>query len=528
MVGALEDGVVVPHPRRPAGPRATAALVPDPATEPSRSSTTTARVIDLIDAGDVAGATAAARRAPAATNPASTPRAASRATARVRAQIVRDQLFRQEDLTMSIEFDDLERRPGFFVGSKPEQVTFLPEPERRAAAVHADLGRRPPRRAAAHVRGPGPGAVRRRRAAGVASTTTGMEYWAYDGERHYKVGLNAVVGRPQRRAELRADALRRDAHAARGTSTPASHDMDLNGVYASLNFPSSLAGFAGQRYQLGVSDPELALAVVRAANDWHLDEWAGRHPGRIIPCQVPWLLDPSSRAAEIRANAARGFRAVTFPELPERLGLPSLHTGYWDPFMAACAETGTVVCLHVGSSSTAPTTSSDAPADTIGVLFFGWAMFAAVDWLYSASRCASPTSGSACPRAASAGSPGCSTASTTSSATRRCTAPGTASTSRRRGAAAQLLVLRHRGPSGLEQRHRIGVDHLLLESDYPHQDGTWPDTQEILHDADRPRSRPTTSASSRGRTRRSCSTIPVPGRGAGRPRGVLLSDGRRR
>ena len=28
-------------------------------------------------------------------------------------------------------------------------------------------------------------------------------------------------------------------------------------------------------------------------------------------------------------------------------------------------------------------TSSDAPADTIGVLFFGYAMFAAVDWLYS-------------------------------------------------------------------------------------------------------------------------------------------------
>ena len=37
-------------------------------------------------------------------------------------------------------------------------------------------------------------------------------------------------------------------------------------------------------------------------------------------------------------------------------------------------------------------------------------------------------------------------------------------------------------PSGLELRHRIGVDHLLLESDYPHQDGTWPDTQELLHE----------------------------------------------
>jgi predicted TIM-barrel fold metal-dependent hydrolase len=35
-------------------------------------------------------------------------------------------------------------------------------------------------------------------------------------------------------------------------------------------------------------------------------------------------------------------------------------------------------------------------------------------------------------------------------------------------------------PSALEQRHRIGVDHILLESDYPHQDGTWPDTQSLL------------------------------------------------
>jgi predicted TIM-barrel fold metal-dependent hydrolase len=260
-------------------------------------------------------------------------------------------------------------------------------------------------------------------------------------------------------------------------------DMDLNGIYASLNFPSSLAGFAGQRYQLGVGDPELALAVVRAANDWHLEEWAGTHPGRIIPAQIAWLLDPELAAREIRANAARGFRAVTFPELPERLGLPSLHTGWWDPFMAACEETGTVICLHVGSSSTAPTTSSDAPADTIGVLFFGWAMFAAVDWLYSKIPVRFPE-------------------------LKICLSEGGV------GWVAGLMDrLDHVGryqemfgtwvgidltpcevlqrnfwfcaiedPSGLEQRRRIGVDHIMLESDYPHQDGTWPDTQEILHD----------------------------------------------
>jgi predicted TIM-barrel fold metal-dependent hydrolase len=307
-----------------------------------------------------------------------------------------------------------------------------------------------------------------------------MEYWSYDGERQYKVGLNAVVGRP--RSELsfeptRFDEMRRgawDIHAR-------VHDMDLNGVYASLNFPSSLAGFAGQRFQLGVSDPELALAVVRAANDWHLDAWAGPYPERIVRVQLPWLLDPEVAAAEVRANAARGFRAMTFPELPERLGLPSLHTGHWDPLLAACEETGTVVCLHVGSSSTAPTTSSDAPADTIGVLFFGWAMFAAVDWLYSRIPVRFPE-------------------------LRICLSEGGI------GWVAGLLdrldhVQRYQhmygtwegiaespaevlqrnfwfcaieDRSGLEQRHRIGVEHICLESDYPHQDGTWPDTQEIL------------------------------------------------
>ncbi len=30
--------------------------------------------------------------------------------------------------------------------------------------------------------------------------------------------------------------------------------------------------------------------------------------------------------------------------------------------------------------------------------------------------------------------------------------------------------------SSLVLRHHIGVDHIVLESDYPHADSTWPDT----------------------------------------------------
>ena len=32
-------------------------------------------------------------------------------------------------------------------------------------------------------------------------------------------------------------------------------------------------------------------------------------------------------------------------------------------------------------------------------------------------------------------------------------------------------------PSAVELRSRIGVDNIMVESDYPHADSTWPDTQ---------------------------------------------------
>ena len=35
-------------------------------------------------------------------------------------------------------------------------------------------------------------------------------------------------------------------------------------------------------------------------------------------------------------------------------------------------------------------------------------------------------------------------------------------------------------PSGFDHRHRIGIDHLLVESDYPHCDSSWPNTQKLL------------------------------------------------
>ncbi|GDY55830.1 hypothetical protein SVIO_064530 [Streptomyces violaceusniger] len=93
-----------------------------------------------------------------------------------------------------------------------------------------------------------------------------------------------------------------------------------------------------------------------------VEEWCGPEArGRLIPLIIIPLWDAELAAAEVRRNAARGVRAVCFSEIPPNLGLPSIHTDDWDPLLAACDETGTVIAMHIGSSSRMPSTSADAP-----------------------------------------------------------------------------------------------------------------------------------------------------------------------
>ena len=137
-------------------------------------------------------------------------------------------------------------------------------------------------------------------------------------------------------------------------------------------------------------------------------------------CLIP-LWDADKAAAEVRRNAARGVRAVCFSEIPPHLGLPEHpHGGYWDPFFAACEETGTVVCMHIGSSSKMPATSADAPRRRGGDAELRQRHGLARRLpLLAASSCASPTSSWPTRRARSAGSPTSSSGPTTCGARHR-------------------------------------------------------------------------------------------------------------
>ena len=140
-------------------------------------------------------------------------------------------------------------------------------------------------------------------------------------------------------------------------------------------------------------DPGLGLAVTRAWNDWLYEAWWQPYPERIIPCGITFLADPELGAAEIRRNAERGFRSVTLPERPHRIGLPSLFSGYWDPIVAACAETGHGHLASTSGSSGMPDMPEDSPQVALGATLFGqMSLSACAEWLWSGLPVRFPTS----------------------------------------------------------------------------------------------------------------------------------------
>ena len=186
--------------------------------------------------------------------------------------------------------------------------------------------------------------------------------WVYEGFEVASPAVQAGVGRPMSEwgmdpvclEEMRPGCY--DIHSR-------IKDMDANGMLGSMNFPSFVR-FSGALF-LDHGDRDQSAAMVRAYNDWHIDEWAGTYPGRMIPLAIPILWDPELAAAEVRRVAKKGCHAVTFTSNPYDLGLPTLYTDHWDPFWRACEEEGTVVCVHIGSNSKAPMTSPDSPVEVI-------------------------------------------------------------------------------------------------------------------------------------------------------------------
>jgi len=203
------------------------------------------------------------------------------------------------------------------------------------------------------------------------------EYWSWEGQRYSSHALNAVVGRP--RNEYGVEPLSYE-HMRPGCYDVKARieDMDVNGVLGSICFPT-FARFGGNTF-LNQPNREAALLAVRAYNDWHVHDWCGAAPGRLIPLICLPLWDMKATLEELSRMSKLGVHAVTFPDNPTRLGLPSVHNEYWEPFWKACSDFAMVINCHIGSGEPPQHPSDETPHDAWIINMPMTIAFAAGDW----------------------------------------------------------------------------------------------------------------------------------------------------
>ena len=313
----------------------------------------------------------------------------------------------------------------------------------------------------------------------VVETEEGHEVWMFEDQPYFQVGFMCVAGRPKedhrvepcRYSEVRAGCYDIGARIK---------DMDIGGIHASVNFPSGVTGFGGTLFSES-KDQELGFACTQAWNDWLFEEWHLPHKDRIVPLGITFLSDPVKGAAEIRRNAARGFTAVTVPEQPHELGYPPVFDAYWEPIVRACAETGTVLNLHVGASGF-PKMPPGAPMLELGATLFGpMAVSACAEWLWSPWPVKFPE----LKIAMSEGGIGW-VAMLIDRVNNIMARSGYGDGWPDKKNSPSDVLRRNfwfcmiDDPSTISTRHTIGVENILFESDYPHGDGTWPDTQDVM------------------------------------------------
>ncbi|MFC7886405.1 amidohydrolase family protein [Streptomyces sp. NPDC057376] len=306
----------------------------------------------------------------------------------------------------------------------------------------------------------------------------GYERWWFQGKSSGSIGLNAVVGWPKEEWGMNPSTF--------AEMRPGSYnvhervrDMNRNGILASMCFPS-FAGFSARYFQ-EVEDKDLSLIMLKAYNDWHIDEWATSYPGRFIPVGLMPVWDKDELAAEVRRVAAKGVRSVSMPELPHLQGLPSYHDlDYWDPFFRAVCENDVVMCLHIGQGFAAIRNAPDAPIDNMIILATQVSTFAAQDLLWGGAMAKYPDLKIAWSEAGIGWIP---------FYLDRCDRHYTNQRWLGHDFGGKLpseLFREHSlacyvtDPTALKVRHDIGISNIAWECDFPHSDTIWPDAPEFV------------------------------------------------
>ena len=306
----------------------------------------------------------------------------------------------------------------------------------------------------------------------------GIDVWTFEGNVIPNIGLNAVAGRPPEEYNIEPtsyDMIRAGCYDIHERVK----DMNRNGVLGSMCFPSFVQ-FCGQLFSKS-KDLDISLNLLRAYNDWHIDEWCGTYPGRFMPLSIPPIWDPQLMADEVRRVAKKGCHAVTFSENPYKLGWPHIFGGHWDPFFAACEEEGTVICLHIGSSSTQVEIAPGAPIDVMITLTPLNTMQAATDLVWSPVLRKFPNLQFALSEGGTGWIPyWLERLDYVYHQHRFWTNQDFGDTLPSQVARDHFSFCFISDRAGVEMRDSIGLDSVTWECDYPHSDSSWPNSPESV------------------------------------------------
>ncbi|ONH24630.1 amidohydrolase family protein [Pseudofrankia asymbiotica] len=305
----------------------------------------------------------------------------------------------------------------------------------------------------------------------------GTDVWKFRDTVIPNSALNAIAGRPKEEYGLEPQGLDEirpgcyDIHER-------IKDMNAGGLLAQMNFPS-FPGFAGRLFV--TDDVDFSLALVRAYNDWHVEDWCATYPGRFIPMTIPVIWDAQLCAAEVRRNAARGVHSLTFSENPAVMGMPSFHDEFWNPLWAALVETDTVLSIHIGSSGRIAVPAVDSPPDVMITLQPMNIVSAAADLLWSRVLKDFPDLRIALSEGGIGWVP-----YFLERADRTFDVHATWTMQDFGGKKPSEIFREHfltcfiTDSLGVGLRHEIGIDNITWECDYPHSDSAWPQAPEGL------------------------------------------------
>lgn len=323
----------------------------------------------------------------------------------------------------------------------------------------------------------------------IIETPEGFQVWLYEGQVYPQIGLNAVAGKPP--SEYGMEPVRYDQMIP-GCYEPTERitDMDIDGVHAALCFPS-FPGFAGGVFQRA-QDKDLALRCVKAWNDFQVDEWCASAPDRLIPLGLLPTWDPELAAAEVERLARMGTKAVSFPDSPVPLGLPSFHhPTHWEPLWDALEANDLPVCLHFGGGGFVPGFSFASPENmdpsvpfAVAIALFSTnLMWTVADLVFSGALQRHPNLKFMLSEGGIGWLPYILERLDYTWERHRWYQ------NINRNDRPSDLIKRHfwgcfiDDDYGIAARHTIGVENILVEVDYPHSDSHWPNSRKRISES---------------------------------------------